>query len=159
MRWDCYGAPAHLSCNHDANAWPADFYAGMPAGDEEETLLLYVQNSHPIPIPPHAIGFGRIGRAERVAYPKAIPPFATCPINVTKLLPAARYPDQIEIDAGRYFVRPRYEVVRNRTRRTNAPPHRRIAHANVERTDLRPDKGAAQTGKSSSGAATSCRCR
>jgi len=136
---DCYGAPAHLSCNHDANAWPADFYAGMPAGDAEETLLLYVQNSHPITIPPHAIGFGRIGRSERVRYAKPIPPFATQPINVTQLLPAARYPDQIEIDAGRYFVRPRYEVVRNRTRSANAPAHRRIAHANVERTDLRPD--------------------
>lgn len=136
---DCYGAPAHLSCNHDANAWPADFYAGMPAGDGDETLWLYVQNSHPVTIPAHAIGFGRIGRKERATYPKAIPPFATQAINVTQLLPAARYPDQIEISAGRYFVRPRYEVVRNRGRR-NAPLHRRIAHANVERTDLQPDK-------------------
>ena len=137
---DCYGTPAHLSCNHDANAWPADFYAGMPAGEADETLLLYVQNSHPITIPPHAIGFGRIGRKEGATYGKAIPPFATAAINVSEILPAARYPEQIEISAGRYFVRPRYEVVRQPARGRNAPAHRRIAHANVERTDLRPDR-------------------
>jgi hypothetical protein len=41
------------------------------------------------------------------------------------------WPAQIEIRSGRHVVRPRYEVERNgRTR---------IAHVNVERTDLQPD--------------------
>ena len=51
---------------------------------------------------------------------------------VDAMLPAARWPDQIEVVAGRYFVRPRYEVIRK-------GGQRRIAHANVERTDLKPD--------------------
>jgi len=37
---------------------------------------------------------------------------------------------QIEVTAGRYMVRSRYEVVRG--------GRRRIAHVNVERTDLKP---------------------
>src|SRR5690606_24832664 len=43
-----------------------------------------------------------------------------------------KWPDQIEIVAGRYFVRPRYEVKR-------AGGNRRMAHANVERIDLKPN--------------------
>jgi hypothetical protein len=44
-----------------------------------------------------------------------------------------RWPDQVELRAGRHVVRPRYEVTRaGRTR---------IAHVNVERDNLRPDPG------------------
>lgn len=132
---DTYGdGPEQLSCTHDANAWPAEFYAGVPAPEADERLLLWVQNSHPIEIPAGAVGFNRMGRDDEVrAYPESIPPFGVRGIDVGGLLPDARFPEQIEIRAGEYFVRPRYEVVREPSGR------RRIAHANVERTDLRPD--------------------
>jgi hypothetical protein len=60
-----------------------------------------------------------------------IPAFATCPVDVSEILPGVNWPSQIELRAGRHIVRPRYEVRRNgRTR---------IAHLNVERSDLRTD--------------------
>ncbi|MGQ0741927.1 MAG: hypothetical protein ACT4OG_06500 [Alphaproteobacteria bacterium] len=130
---DMYGEEGlALSCSHDANAWPADFYAGMPAGDEDETVTLFVQNSHPMAIPKHSIGFNIMGAQDTTWYEEEIAPFATRAINVSALLPDAKWPDQIEIAAGRYFVRPRYET-------RNTQGHRRIAHANVERTDLKPN--------------------
>lgn len=133
---DMYGEGGRaLSCNHDANAWPADFYAGMPAPDEGETLTLFIQNSHPAPIRPRSIGLNIMG-VQHVAYlEEEVPPFGTYALDVGKLLPHARFPDQIEISAGRHFVRPRYEVLR----RLSGTVRRRIAHANVERTDLKPD--------------------
>ncbi len=52
---DTYGdAPHVLSCTHDANSWPADRYAGLPAPAEGEEVMLWVQNSHPVPIPTRA---------------------------------------------------------------------------------------------------------
>ena len=36
-----------LSCTHDANSWPADRYAGLPAPAAGERVMLWVQNSHP----------------------------------------------------------------------------------------------------------------
>jgi hypothetical protein len=131
---DVYGDDAkQLTCTHDANAWPAEFYAGVPAPDADEDLVLWVQNSHPIPIPADAIGFNLVGGQDVSAYPEEIPPFGTRMIDVGTMLPDASFPDQIEIRAGEYFVRPRYEVIRKESGR------RRIAHANVERTDLQPD--------------------
>lgn len=131
---DVYGERAgDLSCTHDANAWPADLYAGMPAPEADERLILWVQNSHPIPIPAGAIGFNLVGGQDVTAFESRVEPFGTVAVDVGTMLPDARFPQQIEIQAGRYFVRPRYEVIRNGT---NA---RRMAHANVERTDLRPD--------------------
>lgn len=125
-----------LSCSHDANAWPADLYAGMPAPEPGESLVLWVQNSHPLTIPRGAIGFNRMGSQDVVVLDREIPPFATYPVDVGALLPDVRWPSQIEIRAGRYFVRPRYEVVRDQP---GAGGRRRIAHANVERVDLEPD--------------------
>ncbi|MEC9344936.1 MAG: hypothetical protein VYB54_01840 [Pseudomonadota bacterium] len=131
---DVYGERAgDLSCTHDANAWPADLYAGMPAPDADERLILWVQNSHPIPIPAGAIGFNLMGGQDVTAFESRVEPFGTVAVDVGTMLPDARFPDQIEIQAGRYFVRPRYEVIRTGT---NA---RRMAHANVERVDLKPD--------------------
>ena len=130
---DMYGENGlALSCSHDANAWPADYYAGMPAGDADERVTLFVQNSHPMPIPPHTVGLNIMGAQDVAWYEDEIPPFGTRGIPVESLLPDAKWPDQIEIVAGRYFVRPRYEVKR-------AGGQRRIAHANVERTDLKPN--------------------
>ena len=130
---DMYGEDGlALSCSHDANAWPADYYAGMPAGDAGESVTLYIQNSHPMPIPPRTVGLNIMGAQDVSWYEDEIPPFATRGIPVETLLPQAKWPDQIEIAAGRYFVRPRYEVKRE-------GGQRRIAHANVERTDLKPN--------------------
>ncbi|MBX3488739.1 MAG: hypothetical protein KIS98_08035 [Parvibaculum sp.] len=130
---DMYGEDGlALSCSHDANAWPADYYAGMPAGDAGESVTLYIQNSHPMPIPPRTVGLNIMGAQDVSWYEDEIPPFATRGIPVETLLPQAKWPDQIEIVAGRYFVRPRYEVKRD-------GGQRRIAHANVERTDLKPN--------------------
>lgn len=130
---DTYGdADTVLSCTHDANAWPADYYAGLPAPREGERVILWVQNSHPCPIPAGEIGLNLMGEGPGARYGHAIPPFATVAIDVGGLLPRARWPQQVEVSAGRHFVRPRYEVVTPAGRR-------RIAHANVERTDLAPD--------------------
>jgi hypothetical protein len=119
-----------LSCTHDANAWPADFYAGLPAPRDDERVILWVQNSLPLPIPAGEIRLNLIGDASVVTLDRAIPPFASVALDVGDLLPDARWPEQIEITAGRYIVRPRYEVIRGE--------RRRIAHPNVERTDLKP---------------------
>jgi len=63
-----------------------------------------------------------------------IPAFACHALDVAALFPEARWPQQLEVQAGRYFVRPRYEVhVKN--------GRSRIAHVNVERNDLAVDPG------------------
>jgi len=121
-----------LSCTHDANAWPADLYAGLPAPGEGERIYLWIQNSHPVAIPPGSIGLNIMGSQDISWLDAEIPPFGTYAMDIGALLPDARWPNQIEVQAGRYFVRPRYEVVK-------ADGRRRIAHANVERTDLVPD--------------------
>src|SRR5437764_7343227 len=56
---DTYGEPGTavdggLSCTHDANAWPAERYAGLPAPAAGERVILWVQNSQPTPTPPGA---------------------------------------------------------------------------------------------------------
>jgi hypothetical protein len=130
---DIYGDDDNvLSCTHDANAWPADLYAGLPAPRAGEKVILWVENSHPCPIPANGIGLNLMGDGNIVPFTKSIPPFALCPIDVSTLLPHATWPQQIEVQAGKHFVRPRYEVISGNGRR-------RIAHANVERVDLKHD--------------------
>src|SRR5262249_37081668 len=124
-------ADAALSCTHDANSWPADFYAGLPAPAPGERVLLWLQNSHPCAIPGGAVGLARMGEEAVGRIDRVIPPFASLAVDVGEAAPGLAWPEQLEIHAGKYFVRPRYEVVRGRTRR--------IAHVNVERTDLAPD--------------------
>ena len=120
-----------LSCTHDANAWPADYYAGLPAPRHDERVILWVQNCLPVAIPSSGIALNIMGSDDLQPIEESVPPFATLALDVATLLPEARWPAQIEIAADRHMVRPRYEVVRgSRTR---------IAHPNVERTDLRPD--------------------
>jgi len=121
-----------LSCTHDANAWPADYYAGLPAPREGERVILWVQNSQPCPIPSGAIGLNAMGSEDVIWSPREVPAYGSFPLDVAALLPALRWPQQIEVRAGKYFVRPRYEIVA-------ANGRRRIAHANVERTDLKAD--------------------
>jgi hypothetical protein len=122
---------ASLSCTHDANAWPSDRYAGLPAPRDDERVVLWLQNSHAAPIPAGAIALDRMGAERPVALAQAVGPFATVAVDVATLLPEVRWPAQIELRAGRHVVRPRYEVTRN--------ARVRIAHVNVERGDLRPD--------------------
>ncbi len=123
-----------LSCTHDANAWPSDLFAGLPAPDDNETVIMWIQNSHPVTIPANAVGINLMGSDEIRFVPTAIAPFASYALDVGELFPEAHWPQQLEVQAGRYFVRPRYEVhVKN--------GRSRIAHVNVERNDLLADDG------------------
>jgi len=124
---------ASLSCTHDANAWPADRYAGLPAPMPDERVILWLQNSHAVPIPAGTMLLDQMGADAPVRIDKEIRAFATYPVDVSELLPGLCWPSQIELRAGRHVVRPRYEV--RRKSRT------RIAHINVERGDLRADPG------------------
>jgi hypothetical protein len=128
-----------LSCTHDANAWPSDRYAGLPAPREGEDVVLWVQNSHPCPIPAGAIAFNLMGDDRIVSLDAPVAPFATRAVSVAELLPDARWPQQVEVRAGKHFVRPRYEV-------TASDGKQRMAHANVERADLKPDPAIAELG-------------
>ncbi|MBL4721817.1 MAG: hypothetical protein JKY20_11900 [Alphaproteobacteria bacterium] len=126
-----------LSCTHDANAWPADLYAGLPAPGPNEQVILWIQNSHPCPIPAAAIGLRRMGDDEFIPLMQDVPPFGGVALDVASLLPNLKWPAQIEIKAGKHFVRPRYEVITKDTE--SGAQRRRISHPNVERTDLAPD--------------------
>ncbi|HEY6578074.1 MAG TPA: hypothetical protein VIY09_02010, partial [Rhizomicrobium sp.] len=109
---DLYGDDeTALSATHDANSWPADFYAGLPAPAADEDVVLWVQNSHPVAIPPHDIGFARMGSAEVTRLAQGVAPFATRAVHMRDVLPHLSWPDQIEIPAGKHMVRPRYEVI------------------------------------------------
>lgn len=125
------GHERSLSVTHDANAWPSDRYAGLPAPDRGERVTLWLQNSHAAPIPAGAVTLDRMGADAPVAFAEEVAPFASVAIDVASLLPGLGWPSQIEVRAGRHVVRPRYEV--RHSGRT------RIAHMNVERADLRPD--------------------
>lgn len=128
--FDSAGGPS-LSCTHDANAWPSDRFAGLPAPRPSERVVLWLQNSHAVPIPPGAVALDRMGAEQPVALQRELGPFATLALDVADLLPGLCWPAQIELRAGRHVVRPRYEVIEHgRTR---------IAHMNVERDNLQPD--------------------
>jgi hypothetical protein len=120
-----------LSATHDANAWPADRYAGLPAPAVGERVVLWLQNSHPFAVPAGAVALAAMGEQRIAPVAQEIAPFATLAVDVGDLLPGLAWPRQIEVHAGKHMVRPRYEVV--------AAGRRRIAHVNVEREDLAPD--------------------
>ena len=122
---------ASLSCTHDANAWPSDRFAGLPAPRADERVVLWLQNSHAVPIPAGTIALDRMGAEQPASLDRPIGPFATIALDVADFLPNLSWPDQIEVRTGRHVVRPRYEVTRNE--------RVRIAHVNVERDNLRPD--------------------
>ncbi len=137
---DTYGDDASvLSCTHDANAWPADYFAGLPAPGDGERVLMWVQNSHPCPIPAGCLGLNLMGDSHTAWLAHEIPPFGSYKLDVAALLPEARWPQQIEVSAGKHVVRPRYEV-------EAASGRSRIAHVNVERTDLTADPKIAELG-------------
>lgn len=126
-------AGASLSCTHDANAWPSVRYAGLPAPRADERVRLWIQNSHHVAIPAGAIALDRMGAESPVPLAEEIPAFATRALDVAEFFPDLRWPAQIEVLAGQHVVRPRYEVLQGQ--RT------RIAHVNVERTDIQSDPG------------------
>lgn len=125
------GNERSLSVTHDANAWPSDRYAGIPAPEPDERVLVWIQNSHAAPIPEGAIALDRMGAEQPVKLAKALGPYETLALDVADLLPGLHWPAQIELRTGRHVVRPRYEVIRGGLTR--------IAHANVERANLAPD--------------------
>jgi hypothetical protein len=129
---DTYGDDDRaLSCTHDANAWPADRYAGLPAPASGERVVVWIQNSHPGAIPAGAIGFVAMGEDKITPIDQEIAPFASLAIDAGAMLPGLAWPRQIELRTGKHVVRPRYEVI--------TADHRRLAHVNVERDDLRPN--------------------
>ncbi|GAC86753.1 hypothetical protein Gbth_001_036 [Gluconobacter thailandicus F149-1 = NBRC 100600] len=128
--WGKNGDPS-LSVTHDANAWPSVRYATLPAPEADETLTVWVQNSHATTIPAGAITFNPMGVDDHRSVDHAIGPFETVAVNVGALFPDLAWPSQLEMRSGRHLVRPRYEIEqRGRTR---------IAHLNVERDNIRPD--------------------
>ena len=120
-----------LSTTHDANSWPAERYAGLPAPASGERVLLWVQNSHPAAIPSGAITLHPMGEEAGATLAGEIAPFASRAVDVGAVLPGLAWPRQVELRAGKHMVRPRYEIV--------AAGRRHIAHVNVERADLVPD--------------------
>lgn len=123
----------YISATHDANSFPADYYAGLPAPAENEKVIFWLQNAHPTPIPAGTIGFNVMGEENTKQYfAQEVPGFGTYALDLHEVLPQVKWPQQIEIHAKKYFVRPRYEIVNDKN-------IRRIAHANVERTDLNSD--------------------
>ena len=138
---DVYGDGAKepsFSCTHDANSWPSQLYAGLPAPKPGETVTLWVQNSMPCAIPPGSVGLNLMGESKIAYLKQPVAPYASRALDVAELLPDARWPQQVEVQAGKYVVRPRYEVKeKGRTR---------IAHVNVERSDLKPDPKIAELG-------------
>jgi len=92
---DTYGdAEEVLSCTHDANSWPADFYAGLPAPAEGEEVVLWLQNSQPFEIPAGEVKLNIMGRADAVPLAGPVGPFATRRLSVSELLPEARWPSK-----------------------------------------------------------------
>jgi len=137
---DTYGdGDSALSCTHDANAWPSERYAGLPAPAPGERVLLWIQNSHAVPIPAGAIGLSAMGGQHIATLDAPIGAFATWAVDVGELLPDLAWPAQIELHAGKHVVRPRYEIVER--------GRRRIAHVNVERGDLQPNPELPQLGE------------
>ncbi|MBN8929068.1 MAG: hypothetical protein J0H19_20870 [Rhodospirillales bacterium] len=127
---------ASLSCTHDANAWPSDRFAGLPAPRPDERVILWLQNSHAVPIPAGTVALDRMGAEQPVFLEHEVGPFATVAMDVADYLPGLHWPAQIELRAGRHVVRPRYEVTRG--------DRVRIAHVNVERDNIQPDPAIAR---------------
>ena len=130
---DIYGErPEKLSCTHDSNPFPADYYGGLPAPMAGEKVCLWLQNCHPTPIPSGTIRLNRMGESDSRPIPAAMAGFATLAVDLAEIFPDAQWPEQYELHAKKHFGRPRYEV-------TTSNQHQYIAHINIERDDLAPN--------------------
>jgi hypothetical protein len=124
-------AGATTTATHDSNPWAADFYAGLPAPGPGQRVRLWLQNCYPTPIPAGATLIRPMGGDGFTGVGPEIPPYGTVAVDVARDLPGTVWPDQFEIQADKYFCRPRYEI--------DMPDgHRSVAHVNVERSDLKP---------------------
>lgn len=127
-----HGENPSLSVTHDANAWPAEYFGSLPAPADHETLIVWVQNSHGVTAPAGSLSFRVMGTGEERVYDRDLHPYETVALDLGKLFPDVKWPAQFEMKAGKYLVRPRYEITdKARTR---------IAHLNVMREDLKPDE-------------------
>lgn len=129
---DTYNDEGAISATHDANAWPPEYFAGLPAPRQGEQVILWLQNSHPINIPASDVTLNVMGEDTNITLARDIPPFGTYAVDLSELMPGVQWPKQVELKSNHYFVRPRYEVI-------NQKGYRCIAHMNVERTDIQPD--------------------
>lgn len=122
-----------LTSTHDANAWPSDYFAGLPAPKQGEKVLLWLQNSHPVLIKKGTISINVMGEDDsKQKINKDIYPYGTICIDIADYFSDTLYPKQLELFAGKYFVRPRYEIVLENGNRC-------MAHINVERDNLARD--------------------
>lgn len=120
-----------VTATHDANSWPSDYMAGLPAPKSDQRVIFWAQNSHPVPIEPGTISFNVMGEEKSYPYMETIPPFGTKQILMNDLMPDVAWPQQIEIVSHKTMVRSRYEVQDATTSW--------LGHVNVQRTDLKPD--------------------
>ncbi|QDH25641.1 hypothetical protein D5366_10900 [Neokomagataea tanensis] len=120
-----------LSVTHDANAWPSVRFATLPAPAPDETITVWVQNSHGTTIPAGEITFNTMGKEDHRAVDRAIGPFETVAVDIGSLFPDVQWPSQLEMRPKRHLVRPRYEI--------REGGRTRIAHLNVERDNIKPD--------------------
>ena len=125
--------PSVLSATHDANSWPSHYFAGLPAPKHNEKVYLWLQNTHPVTIKPSTISINVLSEENHQYITEEIAPYATIAIDVAEYFPHILFPSQFEINAGYYFVRPRYEIKNLTTLRSC------IAHVNIERDNLEVD--------------------
>lgn len=128
---DFFKADGSLTATHDANPWPADVYAGIPAPRVDEAVTLHLQSVLPLETPADTIGLRLMGTDETVWLNEVLPAFATRDVSLRALFPDAVWPQQVELIAHKALTRPRYTVQR--------AAKQWIGHANVERADLKPD--------------------
>ncbi len=131
---DVYGDdPTILSATHDANPWPCQYFAGLPAPKKDEKVTLWLQNTHPVKIKKNTISLNVMGEESHQFIEQEIPAYGMLEVDVSNYFPEQFFPAQFEVNAGNYFVRPRYEVENLTTKR------KCIAHVNVERDNLAND--------------------
>ncbi len=130
---DIYGDCSKiLSATHDANAWPSKYFAGLPAPKNDEKIYLWLQNTHPVQVKSGTISINTMGENNHQYIQQSIPAYGTLAVDISEYF-SSTFPTQFEINAGNYFVRPRYEVENLISKR------RCIAHVNVERDNLSDD--------------------
>lgn len=131
---DIYGDDEKiLAATHDANSWPCHYFAGLPAPKVDEKVKLWLQNTHPVTVKEGAVSFNIMGEEKLVPLKTVIPPYGMLAIDIAEYFPGVNFPAQIEINAGNYFVRPRFEIDNLSTGRSC------ISHINVERDKLPVD--------------------
>ena len=130
------------TATHDSNPWAADFYAGLPAPEPGQRIRLWLQNCYPVPIPAGATLIRPMGVTGYTGVGPEIPPYGTAAIDLAQDFPDTVWPSQFEIQADKYFCRPRYEI--EMPPRNGDGGHRSLAHVNVERDDLGPEPDLAE---------------